>query len=124
MTFTQRLSYFGGGVFIGTIFLLFFLSGKKTSCDYSPTARVLKNIRNKERFYSPQSEVYMLNKNIDTSVINNVLKNGSVDFSKSNTKSKPCKFYIVTGNVENQSVELQIQNCEESATINNIEVSE
>ena len=121
MTFTQRLSYFGGGVFIGSIFLIFFLSGKKTTCDYSPNARVLKNIRSKERFYSPQSEVYMLNKNIDTSVVSAVLKNGSVDFSNSNTQSEPCKTYSIIGEVEDKNLNLIIENCEEKATIIKVE---
>ena len=47
MKFIHRLGYYLGGFSIGLIFLAFFLSGKRASCDYGPDARVLKNIGQK-----------------------------------------------------------------------------
>ena len=48
MKFIHRLGYYLGGFSIGLIFLAFFLSGKRASCDYGPDARVLKNIGQKK----------------------------------------------------------------------------
>ena len=51
MSLMRRLGYYLGGFSIGLILLAFFLSGKRTSCDYGPEARVLKNIRTKTPAY-------------------------------------------------------------------------
>ncbi|MBQ0741249.1 hypothetical protein J9332_43965, partial [Aquimarina celericrescens] len=49
MKFIHRLGYYLSGFVVGIIMLMFFLGGKKTSCDWGLDARVLKNMRNKER---------------------------------------------------------------------------
>ena len=54
MKLIQRVAWYSGGFIIGIIVLMFFLSGKKTSCDYSPNARTLKNIRSKVMKISPE----------------------------------------------------------------------
>ena len=57
MNFVNRLTYFSGGFIIGLLFLMFFLSGKRTSCSYLPDARVkkdiLKNLGIEENITSP-----------------------------------------------------------------------
>ena len=83
MKLTQRLFYYLGGFAIGLILLFFFLGGKKASCDYGPTARVLKNIRSKQRFFSEESLGKMREYEIDTADISYILQKGNVDFSKS-----------------------------------------
>ncbi|WP_010181866.1 hypothetical protein [Aquimarina agarilytica] len=124
MTFGQRLGYFSGGLVIGIFFLFFFLAGKKTSCDYSPTARVLKNIRIKERLYTTESLLQLQKAQLDTAVISTILNSGSVDFSKSNTKLDSCNIYSVHGIVKNKSVELTVQNCKKQAKITQINTTE
>ena len=52
MKLVYRFGFFFGGFSIGLVFLMFFLSGKKTSCAYGPDARVLKNIQLKRIQYS------------------------------------------------------------------------
>ena len=52
MKFIHRLGYYLGGFSIGLIFLAFFLSVKRASCDYGPDARVLKNIGQKKIMFS------------------------------------------------------------------------
>ena len=47
MNFINRLTYFSGGFIIGLLFLMFFLSGKRTSGSYLPDARVKKDILKK-----------------------------------------------------------------------------
>ncbi len=124
MTFTQRLSYFGGGLFLGVIFLFFFLSGKKTSCDYSPNARVLKNIRLKERVISAEAQNKLRTFNLDTSTLTTVLTNGSVDFNKSNIKLDSCKVYFINSMINAKQLELKIENCNKKAIIKGINYSE
>lgn len=117
MKFIHRLAYFSVGLFFGIIILMFFLGGKRTSCDYSPNARTLKNIRLKERIFTPNAIHFFDSNSIDTSNVNTILHEGNVDFGKSETDRKPCNIYYVTGKLETGILELQIENCDSTATI-------
>lgn len=117
MTLLKRIGYYLGGFSIGLVLLAFFLSGKKTSCDYSPSSRVKKNIRIKKIEYAEAaSEIMSLNA-LDTSSITYLLNKGSVNFSESNTKLDSCKVYIIEGNHNNKELRLSIENCDSIATI-------
>lgn len=120
MKFIHRLAYYLGGFAIGLVILAFFLSGKKTTCDYSPDARVLKNIRLKDRAYSDTALENMARLKIDTSQISALLDHGDVDFSRSNTKLDSCKTYLITGN----SLEILMENCDSLATVREIQLTE
>lgn len=122
MKFIHRLGYYLGGFSIGLIILAFFLSGKKTSCDYTPDARVLKNIRIKERAYTEEALEKMEMYQVDTSDISSILKKGDVDFSRSNTKLDSCKTYLVTGRSQIHNLELLFENCDSIATLQKVEV--
>lgn len=110
MKFIHRLGYYLGGFSIGLILLMFFLSGKKTSCDYGPEARVLKNINSKELNYT---DGFIK----DSSAINHTLKYGDVNFSKSNTSKKQCNVYFIEGNYNDKIIELTVENCDSIAKI-------
>jgi len=120
MKLAARLAYYSVGFFIGIMILMFFLSGKKTSCDYGPDARVLKNIRIKNKSYDPSVLLFLKENQLDTSVVRNILNSGDVDFSNSNTKLDSCKIYVVEGEVDNKNLILRIENCENQATIQQI----
>ncbi len=120
MRLAQRLFYYLGGFAIGLILLFFFLGGKKTSCDYSPSARVLKNIRIKERIFSKEALANMQVYQIDTADISAMLVDGSVNFSKSNTKLDSCKTYFIKGLVKEKTIALHIENCDSIAKINTV----
>ncbi len=120
MKLAARLAYYSVGFFIGIMILMFFLSGKKTSCDYGPDARVLKNIRIKNKSYDPSVLLFLKENQLDTSVVRNILNSGDVDFSNSNTKLDSCKIYAVEGEVDNKNLILRIENCENQATIQQI----
>ena len=68
MKLVYRFGFFFGGFSIGLVFLMFFLSGKKTSCAYGPDARVLKNIQIKSIQYSESVQEQLNNKIIDTPI--------------------------------------------------------
>lgn len=120
MKFIHRLGYYLGGFAIGLVILAFFLSGKRTSCAYGPDARVLKNIRLKERAYSEEALEEMQRSQIDTASIHRVLRKGDVDFSRSNTDLDSCKIYMITGNSEIGELEMLFENCDSLATLQEI----
>ncbi|MFD0975488.1 hypothetical protein [Salinimicrobium gaetbulicola] len=123
MKFIHRLGFYLGGFSIGLVILAFFLSGKKTSCDYSPNARVLKNIRIKERVYSDEALENMRLYQVDTADISLVLKKGDVDFGRSNTDLDSCKTYMVTGQSPTHNLELFFENCDSIATLQKLEIT-
>ena len=120
MKFIHRVGYYLGGFSIGLIILAFFLQGKKTSCDYSPNARTTKNIANKVKIYSEESESVMTQYKMDTLTVSNLIRFGSVDFSKSDTKSKGCKTYYIDNSFKDKEFELTIKNCDSTVTIESI----
>lgn len=124
MKFIHRLGYYLGGFSIGLIILAFFLSGKKTSCDYSPEARVLKNLRIKERTYSEEALDQLRQHQIDTAQISTILNTGDVDFGRSDRDRKPCKTYMVTGTASEKQLELLMENCDSLVTVQEILVVE
>ena len=120
MNLLKRFGFFSIGLIAGIIILLFFLGGKKASCDYSPTARTLKNIRIKDRVYSEEAYRFFESNNIDTTAVNTILEDGNVNFGKSQTDKEPCNIYFVSGETASNKLELQIENCEETATIQGV----
>ena len=120
MKFIQRLGYYLSGFVVGIIMLMFFLGGKKTSCDWGLDARVLKNIRNKERVVKEEALLFFNERKIDTSAISYLLKTGDVNFKESNIEAKPCKIYQVEGDVNNQTLGLIFENCDSTATLKRV----
>ncbi len=118
MKLAQRLFYYLGGFAIGLIILFFFLGGKNASCDYSPSARVLKNIRIKKRAFSKEAIDNMKTYQVDTADVSLILTEGSVDFSKSNTKLDSCRTYFIEGSTRKKSIYMLIENCDSVAKIN------
>ena len=74
MKIVHRFGFYMGGFSIGLVFLMFFLSGKKTSCAYGPDARVLKNIQTKRPQYSESVQEQLNSKIIDTLTLHSILK--------------------------------------------------
>jgi hypothetical protein len=119
MTFKQRLPYFLGGLTIGIIVVVFVLGKKDTSFDYLPNARVLKNIRIKNRAFSDDAMSVLNTRKIDTAAISQILKNGNVDiFNK--TKLDSCIYYDIKGKKELKNITLTVKNCDRTASIEKI----
>lgn len=117
MKLAYRLVYFSGGFLIGIALLFFILSGKKTSCNYGPESRTLKNIRLKERAFSENTLQVLRENKMDTSAISSLLKDGDVLFSESNTQLDSCKQYVIEGNISEMNLKIKIENCEKVATV-------
>ena len=120
MKFIHRLGYYLGGFAIGLIILMFFLNGKDASCDYGPNARTVKNIASKPLLYSEKAQQFISDNALDSITIINLVAYGHVDFSKSNTKSEPCKLYHINNSYKDAPMELYIKNCDSVAELINI----
>lgn len=120
MKFIHRVGYYLGGFSIGLIILFFFLSGKKTSCAYSPNARTTKNISIKEKSFSEDALFAMRSFEMDTTIVSDMIKHGNVKFSESDTKSEICKTYIIENSYKKQKFKMQVKNCDSLVTIESI----
>ncbi len=99
MNFIKRLIYYLSGVGIGIVLLVFFLSGKKTSCDYGPNARTLKFLKNKplQQNNSINDLVFYQLDSID---IEQVLDEGEVNFRNSKISKELPNIYSVEHMIE------------------------
>ena len=107
MSFLKRLYYFSTGLIIGTIFLFFIFNGKKTSCNYGPSARVIDNIISKELIFKQEKDY------IQNDELIKIISNGKVRFNKSDIDKKPCALYFI----ESGALNLLVENCDKKATI-------
>lgn len=122
MKLIQRVAWYSGGFVIGIIALMFFLSGKKTSCDYGPNARTLKNIRSKQLEITQESELLLANYSLDSSVITEILQKGDVLFSESDTSPDSCKVYVIKGRVKGRTIKFSAENCDKIVNIQELRV--
>ena len=87
MSFIRRMGYYLGGFSVGLIFLFYFFNGKRTQCNYSPSARVKNDIQKKEwvfekDFYPIQDTVQWFSRT-------------SVDVSYSKIGTDSCNVYAM-----------------------------
>ncbi|MGV6846567.1 MAG: DUF4258 domain-containing protein [Lutibacter sp.] len=121
MTFKQRLPYYLIGLFIGVILVNFIFTKKNSSFDYWPNARVLKNISKKELIFSSSVVESIKNKNIDSTSIITILKNGDVDMWNK-VKLDSGFQYQISGRKSLKNTILTIKNLKEKAIVTKIEI--
>ena len=117
----KRFKLFGIGMSMGIVILFFVLNGKKSKCNWFPNQRILNIIRQKQITYSPDINILLGNKKIDSLDISKILLNGKIDFSKSEVKNKPCRKYWINGDVKNQKVVLHVSICDSIATLDGLD---
>ncbi|WP_299128691.1 hypothetical protein [uncultured Winogradskyella sp.] len=123
MKFTQRLAYYLSGFAIGLIILMFFLNGKDASCDYGPNARTTKNITSKKIQLTLVSEKSAKRIGLDSATIKNIIRYGTVDFKKSNTKLDSCNVYHIDNTYKDKAIEVVVKNCDSIAILQSIKSS-
>ena len=122
MTFKQRLPFFLGGLTIGIIIVVFVFGKKNTTFDYGPNARVLKNIRIKERVFSEKALGILNTYEIDTAKISQILKKGDVDL-RNKIKLDSCLYkYKIQGKQDLKNITLTVTNCKTMAIIEDISI--
>ena len=124
VSFFKRLGFYLFGLSIGIVFLAFFFK-KKTeetgvSFCYFPNCRTLKDMRSKPVAYSENISALLKNQELDTLDIKTFLTEGEVDFSASDTKSVPCKNYVVAHELKGKSATLEVKNCPDKVIIESL----
>ncbi|WP_394907876.1 hypothetical protein [uncultured Mesonia sp.] len=122
MKLITRFAYYSVGLFFGIIILIFFFSGKRTSCDYSPNDRVLKNIRQKNLVYKAETLEQLRAAQIDTADMRKIFQIGNVDFGASNTSLDSCKLYVIEAEIEHRELRIKVENCTQEARIIETEI--
>ena len=113
----RRFKLFGFGLSLGILLLVFFLNGKKSRCSWFPNERILKIIRQKHLVYSDELLEQIKEKQIDSTYISHILLDGNIDFSKSQTKNKPCRRYHIDYYTKEKSSVLQVKICDSTAIL-------
>ena len=116
----KRIFYYLVGLSLGSIAVYFFWQKKNASFDYGMDARTLKTIRIRERLFSEEAKLSMLQHRIDTTMIATILYLGDVNFNKSNQWKKPCGEYYITGSKTLENIHLLVKRCDSTATIEKI----
>jgi len=111
MKLSNRLIYFMGGFLIGIFILIFIWNKKNTKFPYLPDARVLNDINSKNTHYSEKLHKAFLKNIITKSQVQAILKNGYVNFSKSNTKLDSCKIYVIQKVLSKKNYSVSLENC-------------
>ncbi len=122
MTLLQRFGYYFGGFSMGLIILAFFLNGKHVSCSYGPEARVLKDISTKKLVFKEAVIRTLSESGLDTTNIAQIVSKGSISFSDSQARKKPCGIYAIEGTMNTKEIVLMVENCDSIATIMNIAI--
>ncbi len=117
----HRFKLFGIGSAIGISLVVFILNGKKSRCNWFPNERILNIIRQKHLVYSPELQNQISTKKTDSTYINSILLDGNIDFSKSQTKNKPCRKYHIDFYSKEKSAVLMVRICDSVATLSKLE---
>ena len=114
MKILYRLGYYFVGFSVGLILLAFIFSGKKTSCNYSPSARVKDNLLQKE--IRIPSDLQSQLPQMSDSIIRDYIDQGEINFSKSDTKRDSCRLYYIE--IESKMLEaFEVTNCAKTITL-------
>ncbi len=113
------------GLAIGIVILTFLLKKKTTetgtSFCYFPNCRVLKELRSKPLLYSPDIQELLSSMDLDTLEVAYILREGDVNFGKSDTKSSPCKEFLVEGIINEKEASLLFKNCKNNTILESLE---
>lgn len=124
MAFLKRLGFYLFGLAIGLVFLAIFFKKKTEETGvyfcYFPNCRTLKDIRSKPLSYSDDVKELMEGNQLDSVKIAYFLREGNVDFKKSDTQSKSCKTYIIEVDFDENPAVMTVKNCPDKALIEKV----
>lgn len=116
------------GLAVGIVILTFLLKKKTTETGtefcYFPNCRVLKELRSKPISYSDSILDLLEEGVIDSSDIASFLRQGSVVFRESDTRSRPCTTYVIEYTLKGKDAIIKTINCESLLQISQIEYSD
>jgi hypothetical protein len=116
----QRFTLYGIGFAMGIVIVFFFLGGKRASCNWLPNDRILNIIERKQLRYGDQIEQNLKEAEADSLDIRAILKDGDIDFSKSQVKNEPCRLYWIDGKGKQSSLLISVELCDSIATVSSL----
>ena len=126
MKFQFRLAYYMFGLFLGGVFVIWFLKSKATDkgvefC-YFPNCRVLKDLRNKSLEIDSLAQRSIDQKIVSMDDVRNSLRYGDVDFDKSNKDYRKGKIYIIEGKTaSNEEITITMVNYSNKVLLEKVE---
>jgi hypothetical protein len=126
MKFQFRLAYYLFGLFLGGVFVMWFLKAKATDkgvefC-YFPNCRVLKDLRSKSLEIDSLAQQTLNAKWVTIEDIKMSLQYGDVDFKKSNESYRKGKIYVIEGKTsKNETITITMVNYTNSVLLEKIE---
>lgn len=125
MPFLKRLGFYLFGLAIGLIFLAVFLRKKSDETGvefcYFPNCRTLKDMRSKPIYYSDRLSEMIENQELDTLEVKQFFIDGEVNFKSSDTKTKPCKKYLIENWMGGVRTTMTVKNCEDRIIVETLE---
>ncbi|UGS24729.1 DUF4258 domain-containing protein [Flavobacterium channae] len=126
MKFQFRLAYYLFGLFLGGVFVMWFLKAKADDkgvqfC-YLPNCRVLKDLRSKSLEIDSVAQQALNAKWVTLEDIKMSLQHGDVDFGKSNEPYKKGKIYVIEGKTsKNEDITITMVNYTNKVLLEKIE---
>ena len=117
-----RFTLYGFGFVIGLVLVFFFLGGKKSSCNWMPNDRILNIIAQKKISFHDDVKQLMVSTAIDSLDLMMILKNGDIDFSKSQVKNEPCRNYWIQGNQKQKDMVITVELCDSLAVVRSLKL--
>lgn len=126
MKFQFRLAYYLFGLFLGGVFVMWFLKAKADDkgvqfC-YLPNCRVLKDLRSKSLEIDSVAQQALNAKWVTLEDIKMSLQHGDVDFGKSNEPYRKGKIYVIEGKTsKNEDITITMVNYTNKVLLEKIE---
>lgn len=126
MKFQFRLAYYLFGLFLGAVFVMWFLKAKASDkgvefC-YFPNCRVLKDLRSKTVTIDSLAKKSLAEKWVTMEDVKQSLHYGTVDFKKSNEPYRKGKIYVIEGKTaRNEEITITIVNYTNKVLLEKIE---
>lgn len=121
MAFLKRLGFYLFGLSIGLVFLTIFLKKKSEETGvyfcYLPNCRTLKDMRSKPIEYSDRIAEMIANNELDSLAVHQFFNDGDVNFGASDTKAKPCKIYLIEGEIDHEEATIEVKNCKDRVIV-------
>lgn len=112
----------GSLIVLGILLLLYLVFFKKPAEENRPKSNRRDHheasFRNQRIYYTKHARCRMDCRNIDESEVKEILKDGEINYSKSDIKSRPCPKYALEGTThDKQHVRIIVGNCDTQASI-------
>lgn len=119
MKLLYRIGYYLLGVSLGMVIVSFVFSGKRTSCNYGPNARVLADLKKKQVVID--SAVLWQENALDSTRFSEMLQRSKVDFSASDTQREGCKRYRLQSNYQDRIYWIDLENCSDKLIVTQLQ---